>query len=199
MNASRRPGAAAVAAHRFVPLIRSRRSPSMARWLDLKSLFYLCLGVNLVMIAALLGAGGESAGRSLGVSLSRGLEAGALLSSVLTILVAVLLFRRRAAAAANMESRFSGLLDATPDPIVIMNDDGVIRLVNARAEQLFQESRERLVGRSVNSLLFQSGQAPDLENSLADYRDSQRDSDAAEHDLKARRKDGSWVPVELSF
>ena len=80
-----------------------------------------------------------------------------------------------------------------------MNGNGVVRLVNARAENLFQEPSARLVGKSINHLLFQSDGAADLENSLSDFRNSDLGDDADKNGLKARRKDGSWVPVEISF
>ena len=44
-------------------------------------------------------------------------------------------------------------LESAPIAMVMVNDAGIIELVNADAEDLFQYPREELVGRSVDMLL----------------------------------------------
>ncbi|MFE4823033.1 PAS domain-containing protein, partial [Streptomyces sp. NPDC056704] len=51
------------------------------------------------------------------------------------------------------EDRFRGLLEAAPDAMVIVDDTGTIRLVNAQTEALFGYGREELLGRTVDLLV----------------------------------------------
>ena len=97
------------------------------------------------------------------------------------------------------ETRFRALLESAPDAMVISNADGIIELVNAQAERLFGYERAEMVGQAVEMLI-----PPDLRR---DYgRDSveflqggiQREI-GPEVDLRARRKDGTEFPVEISF
>jgi protein-histidine pros-kinase len=92
-----------------------------------------------------------------------------------------------------------GLLDAAPDAMVVVDDRGVMVLVNAQAESLFGYARGELVGRPVEML---------IPARLEGRHRAHRASYAAEPhvrgmgesiDLLARRKDGVEFPVEISL
>lgn len=51
------------------------------------------------------------------------------------------------------ETLFRELIEAAPDAIVIVDDDGRIVLVNAQTEELFKYSRDELLGRAVDLLV----------------------------------------------
>jgi protein-histidine pros-kinase len=85
-------------------------------------------------------------------------------------------------------SKLSELIEAVPDAIVIVDQEGVIQLVNAETERLFGYSRDELSSRPVELLLperlFAPGSAPRLP--------------ASGIELCGVRKDGSAFPVEIS-
>jgi protein-histidine pros-kinase len=92
-----------------------------------------------------------------------------------------------------------GLLEAAPDAMVVIDDRGCIVLVNAQTEQLFGYRRSELLGRPVELLVPES---------LSDVHRKHREGYVGEPhvramgsglDLRARRKDGSEFPVEISL
>jgi PAS domain S-box-containing protein len=105
---------------------------------------------------------------------------------------------REMAAHKRAEDRFRALLESSPDAIVIVGADGFIRLVNARTERLFGYRREELVGRSVEVM---------VPASLRDVHERHRAAYSAkphirmgpELQLRARRRDGSEFPAEISL
>jgi len=74
------------------------------------------------------------------------------------------------------ETKFRALLESAPDAMLIVEDDGIITLVNAEAERLFGYERSELLGEGLERLI------PGLQN---------------DRELKGRRKDGVEFPVEI--
>lgn len=92
-----------------------------------------------------------------------------------------------------------GLLEAAPDAMIVIDSQGVIQLVNAQAERVFGYSRAELLGQPVEIL---------VPVSLHEVHRKHRDDYVLEPhvrsmgsglDLRARRKDGSEFPVEISL
>ncbi|MFD9096626.1 PAS domain S-box protein [Streptomyces collinus] len=97
------------------------------------------------------------------------------------------------------EERFRGLLEAAPDAMVIVDDTGAIRLVNAQTEALFGYGREELLGRPVELL---------VPHRFRDHHTRHRDGYAdnrqvrpmgAGLELHGLRKNGTEFPVEISL
>lgn len=62
--------------------------------------------------------------------------------------------RRRATAALEVsEARYRSLLETTPEPLLIVDSDGLLRFVNAEAERVFGHPREALLGHEVELLV----------------------------------------------
>ncbi|WSW80249.1 MEKHLA domain-containing protein [Streptomyces sp. NBC_00996] len=97
------------------------------------------------------------------------------------------------------EERFRGLLEAAPDAMVIVDDTGIIRLVNAQTEALFGYPRDELLGCPVELLVpkrFHGHHGLHREGYAANRQVRPM---GAGLDLYGLRKDGTEFPVEISL
>lgn len=102
-------------------------------------------------------------------------------------------------ALAQAEQQFRGLLESAPDAIVIVDEQGRIVLVNARAEELFEYSRDELIGRSVELLLPHAQRRRHIGHRDEFMREPRARPMGAGMDLLARRKGGSEFLAEISL
>jgi PAS domain S-box-containing protein len=98
---------------------------------------------------------------------------------------------------AQMEGSYRGLLEAAPDAMVVVNQQGEIVLLNLQAEKQFGYRRDELVGQKVSNII----PAGFAERLLADGLRSAEDA-LAQHigtgiELTGRRKDESEFPIEI--
>gem|GEM_PF-3004010 len=97
------------------------------------------------------------------------------------------------------DARFRGLLEAAPDAMVCVGDDGRIALVNGQTERLFGYRRDELVGQPVEILV------PDEVRELHPGHRSRYVADprprpmGADRQLTGRRRDGTTFPAEVSL
>ncbi|WHM40688.1 PAS domain S-box protein [Streptomyces sp. BPTC-684] len=97
------------------------------------------------------------------------------------------------------EQRFRGLLEAAPDAMVIVDDSGIIRLVNAQTEALFGYRREELLGRPVEYLVPHRFRAHHASHRNSYSTNQQVRPMGAGLELHGLRKDGTEFPVEISL
>lgn len=97
------------------------------------------------------------------------------------------------------EERFRALLDSAPDAMVISGSDGRIELTNRQAELLFGYSREEMIRQRVEMLIPEDLQSSYRKDAPAAVRGQVQRQTPTGQDLRARRKDGSEFPVEISF
>jgi PAS domain S-box-containing protein len=98
---------------------------------------------------------------------------------------------------AQMNDRYRGLLEAAPDAMVVVNQDGEIVILNLQAQKRFGYRSEELLGQKVTKII----PVGFAERLLADRLRSPEDALAQQIDtgieLEGRRKDGSAFPIEI--
>jgi PAS domain S-box-containing protein len=91
------------------------------------------------------------------------------------------------------------LLESAPNGFVLVDERGIIKLVNDSAEKLFGYSREELLGKDVEALVPER-HVPEHRKLRAAYEEKpQARPMGLGRDLSGRRKDGSEFPVEIGL
>jgi PAS domain S-box-containing protein len=97
------------------------------------------------------------------------------------------------------EKRFRGLLEAAPDAMVIVDQEGIVIMVNAQTEKLFGYGRDDLLGKHVEQLV------PARFRDVHPFHRNQYGKNprvrpmGADLELYALRQDGTEFPVEISL
>jgi PAS domain S-box-containing protein len=95
------------------------------------------------------------------------------------------------------EAKYRALLEAAPDAMVVVNQNGGIVLLNVQAEKQFGYDRDELLGRKVTSIIPEGF----AERLIADGTRTPTDALAQQIgmgiELIGRRKDGSEFPIEI--
>jgi PAS domain S-box-containing protein len=97
------------------------------------------------------------------------------------------------------ERYFRSVLELAPDGLMTVDDKGIIRLANARCEELFGFTREQLIGQPIEMLV-----PPDVRPGHAALREGFQRSPAAremgpDRELRGLRQDGSEFPLEIGL
>jgi PAS domain S-box-containing protein len=98
---------------------------------------------------------------------------------------------------ARAERRYRGLLEAAPDAMVVVDQDGRIVLLNVQAEKQFGYYRDELVGQKVTNIIpvgFAERLIADGTRTAAEALAQQIGTGI---ELVARRKDGTEFPIEI--
>ncbi|MBX3230403.1 MAG: PAS domain S-box protein [Labilithrix sp.] len=100
---------------------------------------------------------------------------------------------------AAIESNFPAFLEAAPDAMVIVGQDGRILLVNGQAERLFGYERTELIGQPIEVLVPARYRAGHPSHRAGYFAASRARPMGAGVDLFAVRKDGTEFPAEISL
>jgi len=97
------------------------------------------------------------------------------------------------------EARFRGLLESAPDGELLVNQEGIILLVNNQLETLTGYARDELVGQPIELLVPDDVRGHHPANRDKFFGDPHVRELASGLQLRCRRKDGSELPVEVSL
>ena len=97
------------------------------------------------------------------------------------------------------ETKFRGLLEAAANAIVGVNQEGLITMVNAETEKSFGYQRDELLGHPVEILIPEAFHRVHQAHRASYLRLARARTMGPGLELRARRKDGSEFPVEISL
>ncbi len=97
------------------------------------------------------------------------------------------------------EEQFKGLLESAPDAMVIVNKEGVIKLINAQTEKLFGYTKAELTGQKVEILIPQrfAGNHPHHRNNF--FANPKVREMGAGLELFGKKKNGEEFSIEISL
>lgn len=97
------------------------------------------------------------------------------------------------------EEQFRLAVEAAPNAMVMIDQEGRILLANRQLETLFGYEREEVIGRSVEVLVPERSRSlhPDQRNHF--FADPHARAMGAGRELYGRRKDGRQVPIEIGL
>jgi PAS domain S-box-containing protein len=94
---------------------------------------------------------------------------------------------------------FAQLVEAAPDALVVVGQDGVIRLVNRRTEELFGYPRDELLGKEIELLVPERFRRAHVGHRSGFLAAPKARPMGSELELFGRRKDGGEFPIEISL
>src|ERR1035441_6348531 len=96
-------------------------------------------------------------------------------------------------------TKFKSLLEAVPDALVGMDQQGVIRFVNRQTESLFGYDRDQLVGQPIQRLVPESLWQIYAEHQQNYFADPRTRSSGVDVELSGCHHDGTQFPINVSL
>ena len=97
------------------------------------------------------------------------------------------------------EERFRVAVESAPNPMVMVNTDGKIVLVNAQTEKLFGYARKELIDQSIEMLVPVRFRGAHPGHRIGFFGDPQARSMGAGRELFGLRRDGTEMPLEIGL
>jgi PAS domain S-box-containing protein len=97
------------------------------------------------------------------------------------------------------ENKFKGLVESSPDALVIVNSNGIIKIINAKCESIFGYSRNEVIGQPVEILIPERFSKRHPAHRAGYNKNPSARPMGKGMELVAKRKDGSEFPAEISL
>jgi two-component system, cell cycle sensor histidine kinase and response regulator CckA len=97
------------------------------------------------------------------------------------------------------EARFRTMMESAAQGIIGVNREGVIQLINRKAETLFDYSREELLGQTLEMLLPEGLRGKHIADRASYFAHPRARPMGIGQELQGRRRDGTEFPVEISL
>lgn len=97
------------------------------------------------------------------------------------------------------QEQFRLVVEGAPNGILMVDEAGLVKLVNSQTEKLFGYTRNELIGQRIEILLPESLDGQHQHHRQQFFADPKARAMGAGRDLSARRKDGSEFPVEIGL
>jgi PAS domain S-box-containing protein len=97
------------------------------------------------------------------------------------------------------EEKLMTVVESAPCGMVLVDEQGIMRMVNAEMEKLFRYAREEMVGQPVEILVPEAVRSRHVTDRHKFVHTPRTRSMGAGRDLKGRRKDGSEFPAEIGL
>jgi PAS domain S-box-containing protein len=94
-------------------------------------------------------------------------------------------------------AKYRGLLEAAPDAMVVVNQDGDIILLNLQAEKQFGYRRDELLGQKVTNIIPEGFAERLVADDLRSAEEALAQQIGTGIELIGRRKDGTEFPIEI--
>jgi PAS domain S-box-containing protein len=121
------------------------------------------------------------------------------ITSIFGILEEITARKETEAALRASEERFRHVVEAAPSGMILVDHQGLIRLVNARLEQQFGYGRAELIGQSVEMLLPERYRMDHPTHRGRFFAVPETRSMGEDRDLFARHRDGHEFPIEIGL
>ena len=121
------------------------------------------------------------------------------LQAAANVLAAAITRTRAEEALKISETRFRGLVESSPDGMVLVNSDGGIILANSQTEKLFGYAREELLGATVEMLVPERFRTRHSQQRAGYFASPRARHSVSGLELYGLRKDGSEFPVEINL
>jgi len=95
------------------------------------------------------------------------------------------------------EARYRGLLEAAPDAMIVVDQEGIIVLLNLQAEQQFGYTRDELLGKRIDELIPEGFAERLIADELRSDEDARTQQIGGGIELCGRCKDGAEFPIEI--
>ena len=97
------------------------------------------------------------------------------------------------------QERFRSVIEAAPNAMIVVGGGGTIQFANAAAEQMFQYTREEMIGQTVEMLVPHQLREGHVRHRNDYALDPGRRAMGEERELTGLRKDGELFPIEIGL